>query len=83
MIPAKQFKTTEEHKEDDIETDIKGLMSEIKSVEQLREHVEKRHETGAMPEESYKEQVEKLDARLLNLEKKLAKKQQELAELKS
>jgi len=83
MIPAKQFKTEEEHQEADIETDIKGLMSEIKSVEQLREHVEKRHTSGAMPEESYSEQVEKLDARLLNLEKKLAKKQVELAGLKS
>ena len=83
MIPAKQFKTSEEHQEAGIETDIKGLMSELKSVEQLREHVEQRHASGAMPEESYSEQVEKLDARLLNLEKKLAKKQQELAELKS
>jgi chromosome segregation ATPase len=83
MIPAKQFKTSEEHKTSDVETDIKGLMSEIKSVEQLREHVEKRHSSGAMPEESYNEQIEKLDARLLNLEKKLAKKQQELATLKS
>ena len=83
MIPAKQFKTTEEHQEAGVETDIKGLMSEIKSVEQLREHVEQRHSSGAMPEESYTEQVEKLDARLLNLEKKLARKQQELAELRS
>ncbi|MHA1135242.1 MAG: hypothetical protein ACTSSE_02020 [Candidatus Thorarchaeota archaeon] len=83
MIPSKQFKTAEEHQEADVETDIKGLMSEIKSVEQLREHVEKRHSSGAMPAESYTEQVEKLDARLLNLEKKLAKKQQELAGLKS
>jgi hypothetical protein len=83
MIPAKQFKTTEEHQEADIETEIKGLMSELNSVEQLREHIEQRHSSGAMPEDSYSEQVEKLDARLLNLEKKLAKKQQELAELKS
>lgn len=83
MIPAKQFKTTEEHKESDIETDIKGLMSEIKSVEQLRDHIDQRHSSGAMPEESYSEQVEKLDARLLNLEKKLVMKQQELAQLKS
>ncbi len=83
MIPAKQFKTSAESKTADIETDIKGLMSELKSVEQLREHVEKRHSSGAMPDESYTEQVEKLDARLLNLEKKLATKQQELAEIKS
>ncbi|MBE0526996.1 MAG: hypothetical protein IH631_08645, partial [Candidatus Thorarchaeota archaeon] len=83
MIPAKQFKTTEEHKESDIETDIKGLMSEIKSVEQLRDHIDQRHSSGAMPEESYSEEVEKLDARLLNLEKKLVIKQQELAGLKS
>jgi hypothetical protein len=83
MIPAKQFQTTEEHQTADVETDIKGLMSEIKSVEQLIDHVEQRHSSGAMPEDSYTEQVEKLNARLLNLEKKLAKKQQKLAELKS
>ncbi|MFW9844084.1 MAG: hypothetical protein ACFFEV_05890, partial [Candidatus Thorarchaeota archaeon] len=83
MIPAKQFKTSEEHKTADVETDIRGLMSEIKSVEQLKDHVEQRHSSGAMPKDTYTEQVEKLDARLLNLEKKLAKKQQELAELKS
>jgi hypothetical protein len=83
MIPSKQFKTDEEHQEADIETDIKGLMSEIKSVEQLMEHIEKRHSSGAMPEESYIEEKEKLEERLLNLEKKLAKKQQDLAELKS
>ena len=83
MIPSKQFKTSEEHKTADVETDIKGLMSEIKSVEQLRDHVEQRHSSGAMPEDAYTEQIEKLDARLLNLEKKLAKKQQELAGLKS
>ena len=83
MIPAKQFKTAEEHKEASIETDIKGLMSELRSVEQLREYVEKRHESGAMPDDSYNEEIEKLDDKLLNLEKKLAKKRQELAELKS
>lgn len=83
MIPAKQFQTKEENKTADVETDIKGLMSEIKSVEQLRDHVEQRHSSGAMPKDTYTEQIEKLDARLLNLEKKLVKKQQELAELKS
>jgi len=83
MIPSKQFKTSEEHKTADVETDIKGLMREIKSVEQLKDHVEQRHSSGAMPKDSYTEQVEKLDARLLNLEKKLVKKQQELAGLKS
>jgi uncharacterized coiled-coil protein SlyX len=81
MIPSKQFKTSEEHKTADIEADIKGLMSEIKSVDQLKDHVEQRHSSGAMPKETYSEQVEKLDARLMSLEKKLAKKQQELAEL--
>lgn len=81
MIPSKQFKTSKEHKTADIEADIKGLMSEIKSVDQLKDHVEQRHSSGAMPKETYSEQVEKLDARLMSLEKKLAKKQQELAEL--
>ncbi|MCK5389802.1 MAG: hypothetical protein KAJ36_04890, partial [Candidatus Thorarchaeota archaeon] len=83
MIPSKQFKTSEEHKTADIEADIKGLNKEIKSVDKLKEHVEKRHSSGAMPKEIYTEQVEKLDARLMILEKKLAKKQQELAKIKS
>ena len=83
MIPAKQFQTKEEHETADVETDIRGLMSEIKSVEQLRDHIDQRHSSGAMPKDTYSEQVEKLDARLLNLEKKLVKKQQALAELKS
>jgi len=83
MIPAKQFKTSEEHKTSDIKSDIKGLMSEIKSVEQLRDHIDKRHSSGAMPEDAFTEEVEKLDARLLSLEKKLVKKQQKLAELTS
>ena len=81
MIPSKQFKTSEEHKTADIETDIKSLKKEIKSVEQLRDHVEQRHASGAMPRETYTEQVEKLDARLKALLKKIEKKEKELEEL--
>ncbi|MFX1368992.1 MAG: hypothetical protein ACFFAY_10365 [Promethearchaeota archaeon] len=83
MIPAKQFWTDEENKASDIESDIKALRKEVKSVEQLREHIEERHSSGAMPKETYEEQAKKLDTRLENLEKKLASKEQELADLSS
>lgn len=83
MIPAKQFKTAEEHKTADVEADIKALKKEVKSVEQLKEHVEQRHTSGAMTEETYEEQAGKLDARLKSLMKKLDKKEKELSELKS
>ncbi|TFG34962.1 hypothetical protein EU527_00500 [Candidatus Thorarchaeota archaeon] len=81
MMPAKQFKTSEEHKTADIEADIKSLKKEVKSVEQLKDHLEQRHASGAMPKETYTEQVEKLDARLRALQKKIAKKQNELEEI--
>ncbi|TFF83733.1 hypothetical protein EU524_01985 [Candidatus Thorarchaeota archaeon] len=78
MIPAKQFRSPEETRAADIEADVKALEKEVKSVEQLKDHVEQRHSSGAMPKETYTEQVEKLDARLASLEKKLKKKKEEL-----
>lgn len=81
MIPTKQFMTSEENKTADIEADIKSMQKEIKSVEQLKDHVEQRHSSGAMPDETYTEQVEKLDARLRAIQKKIEKKQRELEEL--
>jgi prefoldin subunit 5 len=83
LIPAKQFKTADESKSSDIEADIKSLLKEVQSVEQLIEHVEQRHESGAMPKESYKEQIEKLNARMTSIGKKIEKKQKELEQLKS
>ena len=83
MIPARQFKTTEENKTADIEADIKSLLKEVNSVEQLCEHIEQRHASGAMPEESYKEQREKLAARMNSLKKKIEKKQKELEQFKT
>jgi chromosome segregation ATPase len=81
MIPAKQFKTADETKTSSIEADMKSLKKELKSVEQLRKHIEKRHSTGAMPDDTFKEQVEKLDARIKSLKKKMDKKQKELDDL--
>ena len=81
MIPAKQFKTAEETKSSDLKADLKALDKEIKSVEQLRDHVEQRHASGAMPKETYEEQVEKLDARLASLSKKKGKMEKELEKL--
>jgi hypothetical protein len=83
MIPAKQFKTAEESKTSDIEADLKALDKEFRSLEQLREHVEQRHTSGAMPNETYLEQIEKLDAKLSSLMKRKAKKEKELEQLKS
>jgi prefoldin subunit 5 len=79
MIPAKQFKTADESKTASIQADLKGLKKEMKSVEDLRKHIENRHETGAMPEEAYTEQVAKLDAQITSLKKKVDNKETELA----
>jgi len=81
MIPAKQFKTGDENKTASIQADLKALKKEMKSVEALRKHIEKRRETGAMPEEAYTEQVAKLDAQIKSLKKKMDKKDQALAAL--
>jgi predicted nucleic acid-binding Zn-ribbon protein len=81
MIPAKQFKTADESKTSSIEADLKALKKELKSVEQLRKHIEQRHASGAMPEETFTEQVSKLDSRIKSLKKKMDKKQKELENL--
>ncbi len=81
MIPAKQFKTGDENKTASIQADLKALKKEMKSVEDLRKHIEKRRESGAMPEDAYAEQVAKLDAQIKSLKKKMDKKEKELAAL--
>ena len=72
MIPAKQFKTADESKTSSIEADLKALKKELKSIEQLRKHIEQRHASGAMPEETFTEQVRKLDSRIKSLKKKIS-----------
>ena len=81
MIPAKQFKTADETKTSSIEADLKALKKELKSVEQLRKHIEKRQTSGAMSEDTFTEQVQKLDTRIKSLQKKMDKKQKELADI--
>ena len=81
MIPTKQFKTADESKMATIQADLKALRKEMKSVEDLRKHIETRHDSGAMPEESYNEQVAKLDAQVKSLKKKIDKREQDLAAL--
>lgn len=81
MIPAKQFKTADESKLASIESDLKALKKEMKSVEELRKHIEKRHESGAMPDDAYTEQVAKLDAQIESLMKKIDTKEKELENL--
>ena len=81
MIPSKQFKTADESKTTSIQADLKALKKEMKSVEDLRKHIEKRQSSGAMPEEAYTEQVAKLDAQIKSLKKKMDKKDKELEAL--
>jgi hypothetical protein len=81
MIPSKQFKTADESKSASIESDLRALQKEMKSVEDLRKHIEKRHSSGAMPEEAYTEQVTKLDTQIKSLKKKIDTKSKELEAL--
>jgi hypothetical protein len=81
MIPSRQFQTDEETQAAETEADAKALEKEIKSVQQLRDHIEERHSSGAMPKDTYTEQAEKLDARLKRLNKSLEKKRKELEKL--
>jgi len=81
MIPSKQFKTADESKTASIQADLKALRKEMKSVEDLRKHIENRHTSGAMPEDAYMEQVAKLDAQVKSLKKKMDQKETELESL--
>jgi ribosomal protein S15P/S13E len=81
MIPTKQFKTLEENQEVDLRADIKALQQEVKSIQQLKDHVDQRHSSGKMANETYDEQVKKLDTRLQNLKKHLKVKKKELKDL--
>jgi hypothetical protein len=81
MIPSKQFKTADEKKSASIEADMKALKKEMRSVEDLRKHIETRHSSGAMPEEAYAEQVVKLDAQIKSLKKKMDEKSKDLKAL--
>jgi len=81
MIPSKQFKTADESKTASIQADLRALKKEMKSVEDLRKHIENRHTSGAMPEEAYAEQVAKLDAQVKSLKKKMDQKEAELEAL--
>ncbi|MFW9964954.1 MAG: hypothetical protein ACFFCX_15395 [Candidatus Sifarchaeia archaeon] len=81
MIPSKQFLTPEENKSASIEADLKALRKEMKSIEDLRKHIEQRHSSGAMPDDTYAEQVGKLDSQIKSLKKKIDGKEKELADL--
>jgi cob(I)alamin adenosyltransferase len=81
MIPAKQFKTADESKMATIQSDLKALKKEMKSVEDLHKHIEQRHSSGALPDDAYEEQVAKLEAQTKSLKKKIDEKEKELATL--
>ncbi|MFW9967555.1 MAG: hypothetical protein ACFFEA_10415, partial [Candidatus Thorarchaeota archaeon] len=78
MIPARQFLTEEENQAAEIEADVKALEKEVRSVQQLRDHIEERHSSGAMAKDTFTEQSEKLEERLKRLEENLEKKRKEL-----
>jgi len=78
MIPARQFLTEEENQAAEIEADVKALEKEIKSVKQLRDHIEEKHSSGAMAKDTFTEQSEKLEERLKRLEENMEKKRKEL-----
>ncbi len=81
LVPAKQFRTEEESRREEIEADIKALQSEIASIERLKEHIDKRHSSGVMSKEVYEEQAKRLEERIENLKERLQKKEEELAGL--
>ena len=81
MIPAKQFKTADESKTSSLQGDLKALRKEMKSVEDLRKHIEQRHTSGAMPDEAYNEQVAKLEEQAKSLRKRIDSKEKELEAL--
>ncbi|MCF2135965.1 MAG: hypothetical protein K9W43_01885 [Candidatus Thorarchaeota archaeon] len=83
VIPTRQFKSPEENKIDSIKSDIRSLNKELDSVKQLRDHIEQKHSSGAMPRETYEEQTAKLDERIKSLEKHIKKKQKELDKLQA
>ena len=81
IVPTKQFETEEESRVAELESDVKAIEKEISSVQQLRDHVEERHSSGAMPTETYTEQAEKLDKRIKSLEDRLKKKKKEIEKI--
>lgn len=83
MMPAKQFKTPEENRAADIEADIRSLLKETESIQQLCEHIEQRYASGAMAKETYTEQMESLNARIVSIGKKIEKKEKELEQFKT
>ena len=81
MIPAKQFKTADESKTSSLQGDLKAFRKEMKSIEDLRKHIEQRHTAGAMPEEAYNEQIAKLEGQAKSLKKRIDNKEKELEAL--
>lgn len=81
MIPAKQFKTADESRTSSLQGDLKALKKEMKSVEELRRHIEQRRTSGAMPDETYNEQVAKLEDQIVTLKARIDGKEKELESL--
>ena len=81
IIPAKQFRTEDENRAEEIKKDIQALEKEIQSVQQLLDHIDQRHASGAISKENYMEQSKKLKSRIKALQKKIAKKRKELEKI--
>jgi len=81
MVPAKQFQTEEENRIAEAKADIESIEMEIRSVRQLRDHIEKKLSAGTLTREAYDEQMQKMDERLGSLDRRLAEKKEELEKL--
>jgi septal ring factor EnvC (AmiA/AmiB activator) len=78
MVPAKQFQTEEENRIAEANADIESIEMEIRSVRQLRDHIEKKLSAGTLTREAYDEQIQKMDERLGSLDRRLAEKKEEI-----
>ncbi len=76
VIPARQFASESEAQTVRLQEEIRSLEAEISAIDRLREHLIERHTSGAIPRETYEEQIQKLDIRRQDLVKRLEKKRQ-------
>ncbi|MEM2143664.1 MAG: hypothetical protein QXS20_05325 [Candidatus Thorarchaeota archaeon] len=74
IIPARQFQSEEEQTTRELLDEITYLEREIRSVEQIREHMKQRLASGTITRDVYEEQTAKLDVKLADLRDRIDKK---------
>ncbi len=80
VIPVKQFRSDEEKRAAQVEGDIRALEKEAESIGQLRDHLEQKLASGALPRETYEEQIQNLEMKLASVTKRIEKKQKEVGQ---